>query len=83
MGQNRPLRALSGEREIGVTFNHELPTGRAEVLSVNGSASARGGPLIYPSKRTRLRGHHRQTSVQQGTLRQLQFNHHLFRGDGE
>jgi hypothetical protein len=37
---------LSGEREIGVTFNHELPTGRAEVLSVNGSASARGGPLI-------------------------------------
>jgi hypothetical protein len=34
---------LSEAREIGVRFNHELPTGCAEVLSINGSVGAHGG----------------------------------------
>jgi hypothetical protein len=31
-GHNRPSRPLSTAREIGVMFNQELPTGRAEAL---------------------------------------------------
>src|SRR5450755_4083149 len=34
---------LSEAREIGVRFNHEPPTGCAEVLSINGSVGAHGG----------------------------------------
>ena len=32
VGQNLSSHALSDERELGVTFNHELPAGRAGVL---------------------------------------------------
>jgi hypothetical protein len=32
MGHNRPPIPLSEAREIDVTFNHELPTGRADLL---------------------------------------------------
>ena len=43
MGQVRPSRALSAAREIVVKCSRKLPTGRAEVLSINRSVVAHGG----------------------------------------
>src|SRR5271169_5963193 len=41
--QQETSQPVSHPREIGVIFNLELPTGRAEVLSINGSVGAHGG----------------------------------------
>jgi hypothetical protein len=47
MGQGGHRAPLSEAREIGVRFNHELPTGCAEVLSINGSVGAHGGSAFF------------------------------------
>jgi hypothetical protein len=46
-GQNRPPSALPRALAIGVSFVKELPAGRAEVLSINGSVGAHGGPAFF------------------------------------
>jgi hypothetical protein len=46
-GQNRPPSALPRALAIGVNFVKELPARRAEVLSINGSVGAHGGPAFF------------------------------------
>jgi hypothetical protein len=52
-GQFRPSRPLSAAREIVVKCSRQLPTGRAEVLSINGSVVANGGRASRNSNQMR------------------------------